>query len=147
MEGKRKPNEGRLQTSEHILGKIIENKVSDALIGICKFGEDSGILEISTKTDLREIDIESLQDEVNTEIAKNLDVRKKVKSREEAEKEVNLRKVPICVAQITIVEIGEFDKRPCRDPHVENTSEIGKFEILSVKRVGSDRYRYTFKVI
>jgi len=50
------------------------------------------------------------------------------------------------VKEIRIVEIEGFDKTPCKDPHVENTSEIGYFEILKVKRTGKDHYKFVFKV-
>ena len=50
-----KPNEGRLQTSEHILAKILENKFSDIVVGISKFKEDQALLEINTSSDLREL--------------------------------------------------------------------------------------------
>jgi Ser-tRNA(Ala) deacylase AlaX len=141
-----KPNSGPLQTGEHILAKIVETKFSDAKVGIAKFEQESGILEILTQSDLRTIDIPSLQDEVNAVIARDLPVTKSVLPRAEAEKIVNLRKVPPCVAMIRIVEIGDFDKRPCKDPHVDNTKNVGKFIILSVERVGNGRYRFSFKV-
>ena len=141
-----KPNEGRLQTAEHILAKIIESKVSDALVGVCKFKEDSGILEIITQTDLRELNLNELQDGVNRIIRKELPVHKIVKPRDEAEKEVNLRKVPDFVKEIRIVEIESFDKRPCIDPHVDNTNQIGKLVILSLERAGNNRYRFIFRV-
>lgn len=141
-----KPNEGRLQTAEHILAKIIEDQISNAKVGIAKFKEESGLLEIITQTDLREFNQNNIQNEVNKTIKKELLVHKSTSRREEAEKEIDLSKVPSTVQDIRIVEISGFDKRPCRDPHVDNTNEIGNFVILSVKRVGNNRYRFTFKV-
>ena len=142
-----KPIEGRLQTAEHILAKIIETKIEDAKVGIAKFSDESGILEIITKVDLRTLDQNEIQNEVNKVISKNLAVNKYVKNRDEAEKEVNLSKVPKNIRDIRIVEIVGFDKRPCKDPHVDNTSQIGEFRILSLKRVGKDRYRFVFEVV
>jgi Ser-tRNA(Ala) deacylase AlaX len=139
-----KPNSGPLQTGEHILAKIIETKFSDAKVGIAKFSEESGILEILTQSDLRTIDIPLLQDEVNEIIARDLPVKKTVMPRADAEKIVDLRKVPPCIELIRVVEIGDFDKRPCKDPHVDNTKDIGKFIILGVERVGNGRYRFSF---
>ena len=141
-----KPIEGRLQTAEHILAKIIEDKISDAKVGIAKFEEESGILEIITQTNLRNLNQNEIQNEVNHIIKKELSVHKSVKKREDAKKEVDLSKVPSFVRDIRIVEIDGFDKRPCRDPHVDNTSEIGIFRIFKIKRVGNNRYRFTFRV-
>ena len=141
-----KPVDGRLQTGEHILSKIIEDEVSDARVVIAKFNEDSGLLEMSTSTDLREMDKDRLQSEVNEVIGRNLQVTRTTKSRQKAEKEVDLGNIPSFVQKVTIVEIEGFDKRPCRDPHVENTSQIGTFRILKLERVGNERYRFTFDV-
>jgi len=144
--GTLKPNEGRLQTAEHILCKVLEGRANDAVMGISKFKEDSGLLEITTAADARTFDLGALQDEVNAVISKGLPVHKTVKKREDAEKEVDLRKVPQSVTEVMIVDIERFDKRPCRDPHVGNTSQIGKFVIRGVEKAGSNRYRFTFKV-
>jgi Ser-tRNA(Ala) deacylase AlaX len=84
------PDQGPLQTGEHILARLIETKFSDAKVGIAKFGPESGILEILTGSDLRTINIPSLQDEVNAVIARNLPVKKSILPRAEAEKIVNV---------------------------------------------------------
>jgi len=135
----------RLPTAEHILAKILEDRFS-VKVGICKFTDEVGILEVYSKVDLRKVDVKELEDETNRVISKNLVVKKYVLQREEAGKVVNLQKVPNNIKKIRIVEIDEFDKRPCKDDHVDNTSEIGKIRIQSVERVGKDRYRYLFEV-
>ena len=57
-----------------------------------------------------------------------------------------MKSIPDSVQEVRIVEIVGFDKRPCRDPHVQNTKEIGEFIITKPKRVGKDRYRFKFTV-
>ena len=141
-----KPNEGRLQTAEHILARTIELTIPNSKFIISTFKEDSGKIEVYAETDLRKIDLSKLQNDVNTIIEKNLKVKKYVMKREEAETEFDLTRLPSSVKEIRIVEIEGFDKTPCKDPHVENTSEIGYFEILKVKRTGKDRYKLVFKV-
>jgi len=141
-----KPNEGRLQTAEHILARTLENRLSDAKFIIAKFEENSGRMEIATKEDLRKIDIAVLQDDVNAVIKKNLPVNKYIVKREDAEKELDLARLPYSAKEVRIVEIEGFDKTPCKDPHVENTGEIGYFAILKVERVGKDRYRFVFEL-
>lgn len=141
-----KPNEGPLQTGEHILAKIVEDKVGKIRVGICRFTEENGQLEIHTKINLRELNIEGLQNDVNEVISQGLPVTKKVMTRAEAEKIVSLWKVPEDVTEIRVVSIGDFDVRPCRDPHVDNTKDIGHFVIDKVKKAGKDRYRYDFHV-
>jgi Ser-tRNA(Ala) deacylase AlaX len=141
-----KPNEGRLQTAEHILARTIENTIPNSRFIISTFNEDSGKIEVYSKADLRKIEHSKLQNDVNTIIQKNLKVKKYFMQREDAETEFDLTRLPSSVKKIRIVEIETFDKTPCKDPHVENTSEIGYFEILKAKRTGKDRYRITFKV-
>ncbi len=141
-----KPNEGRLQTSEHILAKILEGRLEGITVGISKFKEESGLLEIISTADLRALDLKEIESEVNNIISKGLPVNKPVMDRAEAEKVADLGKVPASVARVTIIDIEGFDKRPCRDPHASNTSEIGHFKILGVEKVGADRYRFVFLV-
>jgi Ser-tRNA(Ala) deacylase AlaX len=131
-----KPNEGRLQTAEHILARTIEHNIPESKFIISTFKENSGKIEVYAKTDLRKIDLEKLQNEVNAIIQKNLKVKKYVIQQEEAETEFDLTRLPSSVKEIRIVEIEGFDKTPCKDPHVENTSQIGHFEILKVKKTG-----------
>lgn len=141
-----KPNEGRLQSAEHILGKILEDRFSDLVMGISKFKEDEALLEVTSSADLREADIKEIEEKVNEVIKRELPVHKPILKREEAEKEVDLRKVPSFVKEVTIIDIEGFDKRPCRDPHVNNTKEIGNFKLVNIERVGNNRYRFVFKV-
>jgi Ser-tRNA(Ala) deacylase AlaX len=132
----------RLPTAEHILAKILEDKF-DVKVGICKF-DDIGLLEVYSHIDIREVDIKVLEKKVNEVISRDLRVNKYILPREKAKKEVDLRKVPDEIQKVRIVNIQGFDKRPCADEHVNNTSEIGKIRIQSVERVGKERYRFLF---
>ncbi len=142
-----KPNEGRLQTGEHIFARIIQNKILDAKVVIAKFDkENEGSVDFSTSTDLRELVLKDLERDTNEIIKKELPVNKKIFKRQEIEGEFDLSKIPESVKEIRIVEVKGFDKRPCRDPHVDNTREIGYFMITKVERTGKDRYRFIFEI-
>ncbi len=141
-----KPSQGRLQTGEHILAKIIEDKYPNVKVIIAEFKEDNGRLEVSSEKDLREINLEELEKETNEIIKKELEVKKTVYERKEIENEFDLSKIPESVKEIRIVEIIGFDKRPCKDPHVDNTKEIGYFKITNLKRKGENRYKFSFGV-
>jgi Ser-tRNA(Ala) deacylase AlaX len=140
------PNEGRLQTAEHILNKIVEKMVLGYRMVICRFSADFGVLEVESMDDLTTFNMLEFQDKVNIVITKNLPVTKYVLPREEADKSFDLRRLPRSVTEVRIVDIEGFDARPCKDPHVENTSEIGKFLLSSLEKVGKDRYRFTFRL-
>jgi misacylated tRNA(Ala) deacylase len=141
-----KPNEGRLQTAEHILAHVIERKLSDARFIISKFEEATGRVEIASSQDLRLWNKEELDQAVNVVISRNLPITKYVVGRAEAEKQFDLLRLPASVMEVRVVEIEGFDKTPCKDPHVDNTREVGVFKLLSVSRVGKDRYRFVFRV-
>jgi misacylated tRNA(Ala) deacylase len=141
-----KPIEGRLQSAEHILCKVLELKLKNIKLGIAMFKEDSGRLEVHTEQDLRELDKKELEDEVNEIISRNLAVKKYNITREEANKQFNMTRVPDSVKEVTIVEFEGYDSRPCRDPHVSNTNQIGKFKLLRIKKGGSGRYKFGFRV-
>jgi Ser-tRNA(Ala) deacylase AlaX len=139
-------NEGRLQTAEHILAKTLENTFPDVKVIIAQFGEDSGRLEITTTADPRNTGKAWFEEAVNNVIKRNLSVTKHLLTRETAEKEFDLSRVPLTVKEVRVVAIEGFDRTPCKDPHVENTEEIGLFSILKLERAGKDRYRFLFKV-
>jgi Ser-tRNA(Ala) deacylase AlaX len=139
-----KPNEGRLQTAEHLLSHLLEQ--GGAKVVIAKFKEDYGLLEVNSAINLRRLDIACLQSQVNELAAKGLPVTITIIERAEAKREFDLTRLPSEVTQVRIVEIQGYDKTPCKDPHVKNTAEIGAFSILKVERVGKDRYRLVFSL-
>jgi len=142
------PDQGPLQTGEHIMARLIQNDILDAKIGVAKFNPEEGILEVITTIDLRKyFNIENLEKEVNKIISQNLEVTTKTLNRDEAEKQIDISKVPSFVKEIRLVKIGDFDIRPCRDPHVKNTEEIGYFKMTKLKRAGKDRYRFSFIIL
>jgi Ser-tRNA(Ala) deacylase AlaX len=142
-----KANKGRLQTGEHILARVIQNKVKDVKVVIAKFDkEEYGSVDFSSQSDLRELNLKETEKEVNEVIGKGLSVHDVLKKREEVEGEFDLSKIPDSIKEIRIVEVEGFDRRPCKDPHVGNTKEIGYFEISKLEKAGKDRYRFTFRV-
>ena len=76
----------------------------------------------------------SLERVVNETLAKSLPVTETSVPRSEAEKLVNLGKLPASVgpdAPIRIVAVGDYDLCPCIGAHVANTSEVGTFRLVS----------------
>ena len=69
---------------------------------------------------------------VNEVIARNLDVTVEFLSREQAASIVDLSKLPEDASEtLRIVRIGDYDVCACIGAHVENTSQIGTFKIIS----------------
>ena len=71
---------------------------------------------------------------VNETLARNLPVTERSVPRSEAEKVVNLGKLPPSVgpdAPIRLVAVGDYDLCPCIGAHVGSTAEVGTFHMIS----------------
>ena len=76
--------------------------------------------------------VAAIEAKVNEVIGQNLDVTVEFVAREEAEKIVDLSKLPEDASEtLRIVRIGDYDACACIGAHVANTSEIGVFKIIS----------------
>ena len=68
-------------------------------------------------------------------------------NREEAEEKLNLNKLPEDAGdRIRVIKIGDYDSCPCSGNHVNNTSEIGRFKIIS-RSFADNVLRIRFKLI
>ena len=76
--------------------------------------------------------VAQIEAKVNEEIAKNHDVTSEFMTRERAAAIVDLSKLPEDASEtLRIVRIGDYDACACIGAHVRNTSEIGRFKIIS----------------
>lgn len=76
--------------------------------------------------------VAEVEAEVNKAIAANLEVTIEFMPREQAAEIVDLSKLPEDASQtLRIVRIGDYDACACIGAHVNNTSEIGSFKIIS----------------
>ena len=82
--------------------------------------------------DLMQSEIQEIEKRVDDIIKSNLEVVEEFYSKEEAEKLVNLSKLPNDAGDnIRVIKIGDYDVCPCSGLHVSNTKEIGSFKIIS----------------
>ena len=76
--------------------------------------------------------VAQIEAKVNEEISKNHDVTIEFMSREQAAAIVDLSKLPEDASDtLRIVRIGDYDACACIGAHVQNTSEIGTFKVIS----------------
>ena len=76
--------------------------------------------------------VSAIEAKINEVIAQNLDVTIEVVSRSEAVGLVDLSKLPEDASEtLRIVKIGDYDVCACIGAHVQNTSEIGVFKVIS----------------
>ncbi len=77
-------------------------------------------------------DLSAIEAEVNEVISRNLEVTSRIVTRGEAEKYTDLSRLPEDASEmVKLVFVGDYDVCPCIGAHVANTSEIGKFRIIS----------------
>lgn len=76
--------------------------------------------------------VSAIEAKINEVIAQNLDVTIEFVSRSEAVGLVDLSKLPEDASEtLRIVKIGDYDLCACIGAHVQNTSEIGVFKVIS----------------
>ena len=84
---------------------------------------------------------------VNEVIGRGLDVTISFMNHEKAASVVDLSKLPANASEmLRIVRVGDYDACACAGAHVKNTSEIGRFEILS-HDFADGRWRVRWRVV
>ena len=121
-----------MHTAEHIL-----NATMVRMFG-CPRSRNAHIERKKSKCDYlleacpTEEQVAQIERAVNEVIARDLDVTIQFVPRSEAASIVDLSKLPDDVSDtLRIVRVGDYDACACIGAHVQNTSEIGTFKILS----------------
>ena len=135
-----------MHTAEHIL-----NQTMVRMFG-CERSRNTHIERKKSKCDYflhqapSDAQIQEIENKVNEVISQNLPVTEEFMSVAEAAKIVDLSKLPAGVSDtLRIVRVGDYDACACIGAHVENTSEIGRFEIIS-HDFETEKWRVRFKL-
>ena len=122
----------RMHTTEHILNQTMVRKFN------CGRAFSSHIEKKKSKCDYRisralsAEDISEIENAVNIIIESNVDIDEGFVSKQEAAQFLDLSKLPADAPDsIRVIRVGDYDACACIGPHVKNTSEIGKFKIIS----------------
>ena len=92
-------------------------------------------------------EVAELEQRVNKEISKHHDVYEEMMPREEAGKIFNLDRLPEGTGDVLrVIKIGDYDQCLCSGVHVNNTSEIGEFKIISTS-YENEILRIRFKIL
>ena len=136
-----------MHTAEHIL-----NATMVKMFG-CSRSRNAHIEKKKSKCDYildaepTEAQIAEIEAKVNEVIGQNLDVTIEFMPLAQAGAYVDLSKLPENVSEtLRIVKVGDYDACACIGAHVENTSQIGTFKILS-HDFADGRWRLRWKVI
>lgn len=135
-----------MHTAEHIL-----NQTMVSMFG-CQRSRNTHIERKKSKADYvlaeapTDEQVQAIEAKVNEIIAQNLPVTQEFMPLAEAVKVVDLSKLPDDVSDtLRIVRVGNYDVCACIGAHVENTSEIGQFEITT-HDFSDGRWRVRFKL-
>ena len=94
-----------------------------------------------------EVQIAEITQKVNEVINAHLPVYEELMSREEAAKIADLSKLPADASEtLRVIRVGDYDACACIGQHVDNTSELGRFEIIS-HDFENGRWRVRFKLV
>jgi len=122
----------QMHTAEHILNQTM----------IRMFGSDRSfsmhLERKKSKCDyyfdrpLKEEEERAIEEEVNRIISLNLPVKEEYKSFSEAAEVYDVSRLPGTESEsIRIVHVGDYDSCLCIGSHVNNTSEVGTFRLVS----------------
>ncbi len=136
-----------MHTAEHIL-----NQTMVRMFG-CPRSMNAHIERKKSKCDYilaqapTEAQIQEITARVNEIIAKNLPVNEDFMCKEEAAKILDLSKLSADASDtLRIIRVGDYDACACIGQHVENTAEIGRFEILT-HDFENGRWRVRWRVV
>ncbi|MBO7247831.1 MAG: hypothetical protein J6V02_05745 [Bacteroidaceae bacterium] len=121
-----------MHTAEHIL-----NATMVKMFG-CPRSRNAHIERKKSKCDYilesepTDTQIAALEAKVNEVISQNMDITIEYVTHQQAAEIVDMSKLPDDVSEtLRIVRVGDYDACACIGAHVENTSEIGAFKILT----------------
>jgi Ser-tRNA(Ala) deacylase AlaX len=121
-----------MHTAEHIL-----NQTMVRMFG-CPRSRNAHIERKKSKCDYQlpevptEVQIQAIEDKVNEVINSHLNVTVEYVNRDNIPPEVDLSKLPTDASEtLRLVRIGDYDVCACAGTHVNNTSEIAPFKIIS----------------
>lgn len=121
-----------MHSAEHILNQTMVRMFNRGRSVNAHIEKKKSRIDYNIDRDLTAEEKLEIEKRVNEVINSNLNVTEEFISRDEAERMFNLNKLPDDAGErIRIIRIGNYDACPCSGPHVNNTSEIENFKILS----------------
>ncbi len=121
-----------MHTAEHILNQTMVRLYNRGRSFRQHIEKKKSKCDYKLDRDLSSEELLDIETRVNDVINMKLDVTEVFITREEASAQYNLEKLPDSAGdKIRIIKVGDYDACPCSGKHVINTSEVGKFKILS----------------
>ena len=121
----------RMHSAEHILNQVMVRKFDCGRCFSAHVNKKKSKCDYHFDRALSEKEVTEVEAAVNKAISANLKVTEEMVSLEDANRKYNLVRLPDGVETVRIVHIGDYDSCPCIGEHVDNTSEIGRYRIVS----------------
>lgn len=139
------PVEPRYHTAEHIISAAFE-RLYEGIITDTRFKGKKVRCDYRLADDDKVLDeiVRSVEEKANEIVEADIEISHETVTREEAERMMEMRKVPTDMDPIRLVRIGDFDITPCSGEHVSRTSGVGRIEIRTFTRISPDTIRLTF---
>ncbi len=135
-----------MHTAEHIINRAMINLFGCGRAVEAHIERKKSKLDYALPKALTDDDVRRLEDEVNSAVARNLDVWMEFITQGEAVGRFDLARLPENASEkVRVVHVGDYDECLCIGKHVENTSEIGQVRFLSHsydEKKGRERLRF-----
>ena len=121
-----------MHTCEHIVNRTMINLFGCGRAVSAHIEKKKSKLDYAIPQPLSDEDIVKIEETVNSVIARHLDVTTEFITQKEAADRFDLKRLPENASDtVRIVKVGDYDECLCIGLHVNNTSEIGTFKIIS----------------
>ena len=121
-----------MHTCEHIINRTMINLFGCGRAVSAHIERKKSKLDYAIPQPLSDEDIVKIEETVNSVIARHLDVTTEFITQKEAADRFDLKRLPENASDtVRIVKVGDYDECLCIGLHVNNTSEIGTFKIIS----------------
>ena len=121
-----------MHTCEHIVNRTMVNLFGCGRAVSAHIERKKSKLDFALPQQPSEEDIEKIEKTVNEVIAQHLPVTTEFITQEEAVGRFDMKRLPENASEtVRIIHVGDYDECLCIGTHVETTSEIGIFKIIS----------------
>lgn len=135
-----------MHTAEHILNQTMVRMFNCGRAFSAHIEKKKSKCDYRLQRDLTDEEVTTIEQTVNAIIQSDQPVTEDIISRSDAQIRFNLEKLPDEAGEsIRIIRVGEYDACPCIGVHINHTSEIGTFKIIS-REYTENRLRIRFKV-
>lgn len=121
-----------MHTTEHVVNRTMVNLFGCGRAVSAHIERKKSKLDFALQTCPEEADIIRIENTVNEVLRRNLPISTEFISQAEAIGRFDMKRLPEGASDtVRIVKVGDYDECLCIGQHVENTSQIGTFKIIS----------------